>query len=1188
MGYKRSKLNSAIIVPLISVACLYFIHLYFGVLLFHTLSELFSVVVGIMMFVIVWNTKRFTQNYFLIYLGSGYFWIAILDTFHLLTLKGLPFFDVPDVEITLHFWIYTRLFEAILLLSAPVFISKKFNPILMFNALMIIALMIVIASFNISYPVLMNASGLTAVKIGMEYLIILLLILSLIVYYRRRYYFTKKMIVLLLSSIALTIVSELMFTLYHSIQALPFVLGHLSKFISFWLIYEAISKTTLTEPFEIMGVNASSYDAMPYPAVVLDENGMISQVNKETVVHFKRPPENLIHHHVHAFFHQSNIRKSECVVCQAINKSLPIKNLTISRLDATTDEEKYYLLSLANIKTNNKSFGMIQTMIEVTGQKEAERNVLRSKTQYLTLLESMPIGVFETDKNGRCIYVNTKWQELSGVSYDAALGDGWVNALYKDDKQEVFKSWIGNANENKVWDMEYRFVDGDNNIRWIMGRAIALTDDNREVRGYIGTAIDITDRKEVEHRLEINEERSRYGLAVANEGLWDWNLVENTVFFDARYYTLSGYEPFEFKGDFAEFEKRVHPQDFKKINENINQYINGDTSEYDVQFRFLHKSGEFMWIRGQGKIVERTENGNPVRFVGTHSDITEKRQIDEQLITLSQAIEQTPVSVIITDLQGNIEYVNSSFEKTSGYCFDEVKGKNPRILKSGNMSPNIYKELWSHLVRGENYECEIQNKSKSGNLYWDKAYFSVVKNKEGKAYKYMAVNEDISLRKLQEEQLLYQAHFDSLTHLPNRFLSMDRLSQALVESERKQDKVAIFFLDLDDFKKVNDSLGHEVGDKLLVEAAERLKHVVRSGDTVGRLGGDEFIVMLRGINQLTETQTIAEQLLNRLRDSFQIEGRDLILSASIGIAIYPEDGLTSSELLRNADAAMYHAKELGGNTYSFYTEAMNKEVERQLAIEEQIHGALERNEFSVYYQPKIDIKTRKIIGAEALIRWNNPALGSVSPLEFIPIAERSGMIIPIGYFVFDQALLMTSKWQQEFSRDFGIAVNLSPRQFRDPDLVMQLSHFIAAADLQEDSIELEITEGVLMSGHQYIDEALTHINALGVSIAMDDFGTGYSSLSYLRRYPFDVLKIDQSFVRDIGIDAADRELINAAIAMAHGLNLHVVAEGVETEEQYEYLKKMNCDYAQGYLFSRPLPAEEMSLLLASEKHNENN
>lgn len=420
-----------------------------------------------------------------------------------------------------------------------------------------------------------------------------------------------------------------------------------------------------------------------------------------------------------------------------------------------------------------------------------------------------------------------------------------------------------------------------------------------------------------------------------------------------------------------------------------------------------------------------------------------------------------------------------------------------------------------------------------------------------------------------------QAYFDSLTALPNRFLALDRLSQMLIEAERNNEKAAVLFLDIDDFKKVNDSLGHEIGDKFLIKAAHRLQQVLRKEDTVGRLGGDEFIILLRSLADNNNAMAIAENILSTFREPFTIDGRELILTISIGVAIYPENGSCASDLLRNADTAMYQAKAMGRNAYSFFTNEMNIVMQRRFKIEEQMRGALERNEFEIYYQPQFNAKSQEVIGAEALLRWHNVALGNVTPDEFIPIAEHSGLIVPIGKYVIKQALGFLNKWQNIQQKEFSISVNLSPRQFRDTELFSFIKKSLNDAAIKPLNLELEITEGVLMNGQSYIHDALTDINNLGIKLAMDDFGTGYSSLSYLRQYPFDVLKIDRSFINGITSNKADCDLVKATIAMSHSLGLTVVAEGVETHEQLTLLQELGCNFVQGYYLSKPLPAEQL-------------
>jgi diguanylate cyclase (GGDEF)-like protein/PAS domain S-box-containing protein len=571
--------------------------------------------------------------------------------------------------------------------------------------------------------------------------------------------------------------------------------------------------------------------------------------------------------------------------------------------------------------------------------------------------------------------------------------------------------------------------------------------------------------------------------------------------------------------------------------------------------------------------------GKPIGVLGIARDITKRKQAEERLRTLSQAIEQSPVSVVITDTDGNIEYVNGTFERITGFSGEEVKGRNLGILTDINSSGDLYRTLWQTISSGRAWQGEFHNARKTGEIFWERAHVAPVMNESGAISHYLAVKEDITLRKQQEEKILRQAHFDELTGLPNRFLSLDRLCQLTKEAHRSTEKVAVLFVDLDDFKKINDTLGHETGDKVLVEAARRLNSVVRSGDTVGRLGGDEFIVLLGGLAEAIGARSVAENLIDRFREAFRIDGRELILTASLGIAVYPDDGAGSSELLRNADSAMYHAKALGRNTYSYFTDAMNREVSRRLMLEEQMHGALERGEFSLCYQPQVDVSGGRIVAVEALLRWHSPVLGELSPREFIPIAEQSGLIVPIGQFVLTEALRAAAAWRRHHEPGLRIAVNLSPRQFRDIGLASFIATALERAGLAGESLELEITEGVLLGGHSFVEETLGALNNLGVTIAMDDFGTGYSSLSYLRSYPFQVMKIDRSFVRDITQDPADRELISAAIAMAHGLGLKVVAEGVETEEQLAILAGHGCELAQGYLFGRPVAPAQMAEML---------
>lgn len=570
-------------------------------------------------------------------------------------------------------------------------------------------------------------------------------------------------------------------------------------------------------------------------------------------------------------------------------------------------------------------------------------------------------------------------------------------------------------------------------------------------------------------------------------------------------------------------------------------------------------------------------------IVGVSRDITERQRSQERILTLSQAIEQNPVSVIITSVDGYIEYVNRAFETATGYSRSEIIDQAIEALKSEHIPEPQYASLWRALKSGQSWQGELQNTKKNGESFWEYAHVTPLFDSQNRIKHYLAVMQDISQQKAQEAKILHQAHFDSLTQLPNRFLSLDRLEQLMQDAKRHKTMVAVLFLDLDDFKKVNDTLGHETGDQLLIAATQRLCSAVRDTDTVGRLGGDEFIVLLSDLQSPQDAQPIAQKILELLRQPLSVSNRDILLTVSIGIALYPNDGMTTAELLRNADSAMYHSKAQGRNNFQYFTPELNQDAEKRLLFEEQLHHAQGNHELYLLYQPLIDIKTNRIVGAEALVRWESTTLGPIYPDQFIPVAEQTGLIVPIGYFVLETAIQQALKWQQSLCRDFKIAINLSPRQFRDPDLVGNIKSLLQAAQMPGELLELEITEGVLISQQKSVETSLTELNAAGIKISMDDFGTGYSSLSYLRSYPFDTLKIDKSFISDISIDPADLELVSAAIGMAHGLGLEVVAEGVETSDQLALLQGKRCEYAQGYYFSKPVTAEALQQMLEEQQ-----
>ncbi|MDO8127645.1 MAG: EAL domain-containing protein [Candidatus Brocadiales bacterium] len=593
-------------------------------------------------------------------------------------------------------------------------------------------------------------------------------------------------------------------------------------------------------------------------------------------------------------------------------------------------------------------------------------------------------------------------------------------------------------------------------------------------------------------------------------------------------------------------------------------------------------------IKARTDVTRRDEIGGLAKGFNVmagelEKEITGRERREVALRKLSLAVEQSPNVVLITDAQGSIEYVNPRFTQVTGYAPEEVIGKNPRILKSGKTPPEVYKRLWETITSGGEWRGEFCNKKKNGELYWESAVISPIKNAEGVITHFVGSAEDTTERKQAEEKLNQLAYYDPLTGLPNRTLLNDRLTVAIAHAHRSKEGLAVLLLDLDRFKYVNDSLGHSVGDHLLMAVAKTLKTCVREGDTVSRLGGDEFTVLLPGIIHKEDPSRVAKKILEAVRKPLDLGGHTLHTTVSIGISLYPNDGKDVETLLRNADTAMYHVKAKDRNNYQHYTSAMHTKIADRLTLEDDLHKATEREEFVLYYQPQVDVKTGRITGVESLIRWQHPKRGLLSPMEFIHVAEDTGLIIPLSEWVLRTACAQGKSWQDVGLTPLRITVNLSAHTFLHPHLIETVSDALRKTNLAPRLLELEITEGTIMQSIEVTTHRLRELNSLGINIAIDDFGTGYSSLSYIKSFPIQKLKIDKSFVRDITTDPNDAAIVTAIITMAHKLGLAVVAEGVETVAQLEFLRSLECDEIQGYLFSKPVPAEEFEKMLAQDK-----
>jgi diguanylate cyclase (GGDEF)-like protein/PAS domain S-box-containing protein len=560
-------------------------------------------------------------------------------------------------------------------------------------------------------------------------------------------------------------------------------------------------------------------------------------------------------------------------------------------------------------------------------------------------------------------------------------------------------------------------------------------------------------------------------------------------------------------------------------------------------------------------------------------EILERKNAEAQLVLSATVFANNSEAIVITDAKNQIVRVNAAFTRIAGYTEKEVLGKNPRMFASGKMGHDFYQAMWAELLEKDSWRGEIWNKRLNGEIFPEWLILSLVRDEAGRVSHHIAIYSDITQRKLEEERMQFLASHDMLTRLPNRFLLTDRITQALNIAERNNTQLGVMFMDLDHFKNINDSLGHDVGDELLKQAADRMMQFLRRTDTLARLGGDEFVAVLPEISSENEIAFVAEKMLESFTEKFIVREHQLIISPSIGISIYPNDGVDATELLRNADMAMYRAKEVGRNTLQFYHPEMTIQMTERLQLEMELRQALENKQLFLVYQPQIEISSGKMLSMEALLRWQHPTLGLISPARFIPIAEESGLIEEIGDWVLREACMQGRIWQAQRFQVVPIAVNVSGVQIKRGQFAERVHKILQESQFNPALIELEITESVLMNLGDSSLRAMNELKALGVGLSLDDFGTGYSSLSRLKTFPLDFLKIDQSFVRDIHTDPDDAAIVRAVLSMAHEMNIQVIAEGVETADQLKFLASIQCEKYQGYLFSHPVLPQEIEIYL---------
>ena len=674
---------------------------------------------------------------------------------------------------------------------------------------------------------------------------------------------------------------------------------------------------------------------------------------------------------------------------------------------------------------------------------------------------------------------------------------------------------------------------------------------------------------------QIREREARLNLALWGSGdeFWDWNIRDNSLY-RVGANQLFGQGTVEHLSTDDWRNNAVHPEDLPRVQQMLQEHIVGRAEIYDSEHRIRNAAGEWVWVRSRGKVVERDENGNPLRMAGTARDVTAARKAERERRVALEVLRSMSEAVAVIDLDFRFISVNPSFSRITGYSEEEVVGLSSSLLDSAQHSPDFYRRVRDILERTGHWAGEMWQRRKDDEEFLGWIEMSEVRDSLGARSHFVAVVNDITDKKRAEQELRYLANYDTLTGLPNRALLSERLGRAIIRARRQETRVAVLFLDLDRFKDINDSLGHAAGDRLLKAAAARLQSTVSASDTVARLGGDEFTVVLEDVESLVAVERMARDVLAAFSTPLEVDERhDVSITPSLGISLYPDHALVPTDLLKFADTAMYQAKAEGRNTYQVYNEAMDAEARHRAAIIAALRRALDRGEFRLVYQPRLALADGRITGVECLLRWQSAELGEIQPTEFIPLAEESGLIVPIGEWVLGEACRQLKAWRGQGLTELRMGVNVSVLQLLRGNLAAYLKRLLLVTELPADRIELELTESMVMQNAEQTTAMLDELRKLGVSLAIDDFGTGYSSLVYLKRLPIDTLKIDKEFIDDLTRDADDEAITSTIVSMGHSLGLTVIAEGVENEQQLEFLRALGCDEVQGHWLSRPIDAE---------------
>jgi len=938
--------------------------------------------------------------------------------------------------------------------------------------------------------------------------------------------------------------------------------------------------------------------------LIVDENGICTYVSPSITEILGYEVDEIINKAINLIVLPKHLTRTEKLFQRAIHEqsvALPIALQLINKWGDVRHVEG----SIANMLKVPLIEGLVINLRDVTSKVDAEEARDQMQSKYQNLFLKNEVAIWEEDYSGvyrelqrlREIGIENITDYLERNEDQAKRLAGMVrvnefnqatlilfNATSRNDfiwhiKDISSKQSLGLFKEQvqAIWkkqklfqtDATYKTLDG-NEIH--VHLSMPIPDHEAGFRHIPISRQNITDRKNSEQALRRSQNQLAEAQRLAKLGSWEWNIANNNITCSREAYRILGYDIPPSKIHRDEFIGRVHPED----REQLKGIVFGTTEHLgtiELDYRILTPEGHCHIVKVIGESLF-DEDGNTSHMMGTLQDITKQRQNEERMMLANRMFEHTNEGIFITDQHSKIITVNKAFTTITGYLPEEVSGHTPKILQSGKHNADFYHSMWEEIRTKGCWQGEIWNRTKQGRTYPEWLMISEVKDDHKDTINYIGTFSDISKIKRSEKKLEYLAYHDPLTKLPNRLKLKAQLDITLRHASRHQQQVVLFLIDLDLFKHVNDSLGHNVGDDLLVEVANRLKLHIRSNDILARWGGDEFIVVMNHTESFNNINDIASKLLTTLKLPFNISQQDLFLGASIGISLFPQDGDDITSLIKNADTAMYKAKEKGRDCYEYYSPALGEAAMDRIKLEAELRRAIEQEELVVYYQPQFDMRDGTLLGAEALVRWQHPVDGLVSPIKFIPLAEETGLIVQLGEYVLAKACSQLVAWKRKGFDLPTISVNIAGRQIGQSDLVERVTQILLETNCPAHQLELEVTENFIMESVEDAIDVLSRLRKLNIKLAIDDFGTGYSSLSYLKRLPVDKLKIDKSFILETPDDNEASAITEAVLTLGQALKLKVVAEGIETPSQQKFLGDLGCDIAQGFLYGRPEPAKD--------------